>query len=132
MLASRLPRGESSLLKGRRVLVIEDEYFLAADMARELRALGAQVVGPVADVGEAANIAENDIALDGAIVDINLHTEMIFPVARTLRLRQVPFVFATGYGMTAIEPEFHDVLLWEKPFDVTAIARELAGLMQKR
>jgi DNA-binding response OmpR family regulator len=132
MSASRAVRTGLSLLKGRRILVIEDEYFLAEDMARELKELGAQVVGPVGEVEEAASIAENDIALDGAIVDINLHTEMIFPVARTLRLRRVPFVFATGYGTTAIEPEFRDVRLWEKPFDVAAIARELAGLMQKR
>jgi DNA-binding response OmpR family regulator len=132
MSASRAAPGESSSLKGRRILVIEDEYFLAEDIARELKLLGAQIVGPVGEVEKAASIAENDVALDGAIVDINLHTEMIFPVARTLRRRRVPFVFASGYGVTAIESEFRDVLLWEKPFDVAAMARELAGLMHRR
>jgi CheY-like chemotaxis protein len=131
MSASPTKSSEQVLLSGRRILVIEDEYFLAEDIVRELKLFGAQVIGPVGQFDEAARIVEGDGALDGAIVDINLHTEMIFPVARALRLRRVPFVFASGYGMAAIEPEFRDVVLWEKPLDIAAMARELAGLIQK-
>jgi DNA-binding response OmpR family regulator len=109
-------------LSGRRILVIEDEYFLAEDIARELTLLGAQIIGPIGELAEAANIVGADIAIDGAVLDINLRSEMIFPVARTLRLRGVPFAFTTGYGMTAIEPEFQDVRLWEKPLDTAAMA----------
>jgi len=117
-------------LSGRRILVIEDEYFLAEDIARELKLLGAQIIGPVGELEEAASIVDADIAIDGAVLDINLRSEMIFPVARRLRLRGVPFVFTTGYGMTAIEPEFHDVRLWEKPLDTAAMARDLSGLIR--
>src|SRR5215469_7849542 len=118
-------------LRGRRILVIEDEYFLADDIARELKLLGAQIVGPVGQIEEAAIIVETDVALDGAVVDINLHNEMVFPVTRTLRLRRVPFVFASGYGMATVDPEFQDVVLWEKPLDVAAMAQGLAGMIKK-
>jgi CheY-like chemotaxis protein len=132
MSASPATPGEPAPLKGRRILVIEDEYYLAEDLAQELKSLGAQIVGPVGRMEEAASIVDNGTPIDGAILDINLHSEMIFPLARTLRLRRVPFVFATGYGATTIAPEFKDVLLWEKPIDVPAMARGLSGLIQKQ
>jgi CheY-like chemotaxis protein len=116
-------------LSGRRVLVIEDEYFLADDIARALRELGARVVGPVGELEQAASLVDADNAIDAAVVDINLRSDMVFPLARTLRARNVPFVFTTGYDRKSIEPEFQDVRLWEKPLDIPAMARELAGMI---
>jgi CheY-like chemotaxis protein len=116
-------------LSGRRVLVIEDEYFLADDIARALRELGARVVGPVGELEEATSLVDADIAIDAAVLDINLQSDMIFPLARTLRARKVPFVFTTGYDRKSIEAEFGDVSLWEKPLDIPAMAHELAGMI---
>jgi CheY-like chemotaxis protein len=117
-------------LSGRRVLVIEDEYFLAEDIASALRDLGARIVGPVGALEEAASLVEADIAIDAAVVDINLQSDMVFPVVRTLRARKVPVVFTTGYDRKSIDAEFHDVLLWEKPLDIPAMALDLAGLIK--
>jgi CheY-like chemotaxis protein len=119
---------ESPLL-GRRVLVVEDEYFLADDIARALAALGAQTVGPYGDLEEATHVVDRDIAIDAAIVDVNLRNELIFPLARSLRARKVPFVFTTGYDKSSIDPEFHDVPLWGKPLDIRALTRELASMI---
>ena len=120
----------SGPLSGRRVLVIEDEYFLADDIARALRELGARVVGPVGELEQAASLIDGDTAIDAAVVDINLRSDMVFPVARTLRARKVPLLFTTGYDRKSIDPEFQDVPLWEKPLDIPAMARELAGLIK--
>jgi CheY-like chemotaxis protein len=117
-------------LSGRRVLVIEDEYFLADDIAHALKQLGARIVGPIGELEEAAGLVEGDITIDAAVLDINLHSDMVFPIARALRERKVPFVFTTGYDQTSIAPEFQDVRLWEKPLDISAMARELAGLIK--
>jgi two-component SAPR family response regulator len=124
-----LPSVSPGPLAGCRVLVVEDEYFLAEDIARELTALGAGIVGPVGELEEAANIVDADAAIDAAIVDINLQNDMVFPLARKLRVRKIPFVFTTGYDKSSIEAEFHDIRLWEKPVDITAMARELTGLI---
>lgn len=116
-------------LTGRRVLVVEDEYFLADDIMQALTALGARVVGPYSDLHEAAAVVDRDVAIDAAIMDINLRDQMVFPLARLLRSRKVPLVFTTGYDRSSIEPEFQDVKLWGKPLDLKAMARELASLI---
>ena len=120
----------SGPLTGRRVLVIEDEYFLADDIARALTALGARVVGPYGDLAEATGVVDRDIAIDAAIMDINLRNDMVFPLARLLRSRKVPLVFTTGYDRNSIEPEFQDVQLWGKPLDINAMARDLASMIR--
>ncbi|HVX75177.1 MAG TPA: response regulator [Bradyrhizobium sp.] len=122
---------QESRLAGRRVLVIEDEYFLADDIVRALTALGAQTIGPFGDVDEATHVVDRDIAIDAAIMDVNLRSEMVFPLARILRARKVPFIFTTGYDRSSIDAEFQDVQLWGKPLDIAALTSELTGMIRR-
>jgi CheY-like chemotaxis protein len=123
---------ECRLLTGRCVLIVEDEYFLADDIARALRALDAEIEGPVGDVDEAVAILNGRRTIDGAVLDVNLRNAPIFPAARALRSRGIPFVFATGYDSASIDHEFEDIPLWEKPLDVAAMTRELSKLILQR
>lgn len=116
-------------LAGRRIFVVEDEYFLADDIGRTFRALGAEIVGPVGHVGDALEILHDGSVLDAAVLDVNIRSEMIFPIARELKARNVPFVFTTGYDKIVLGPEFQDVPLLEKPIDLPAMAQKLAGLI---
>ena len=126
-----IPRPENPCpLTGCRVLVVEDEYFLANDIVRALTALGAWIVGPYADLDEATDVVDRDIAIDAAIVDINLRNEMAFPLVRVLRSRKVPLVFTSGYDRSSIEPEFQDVRLWGKPLDIKTMALELTSMIK--
>jgi DNA-binding response OmpR family regulator len=120
----------SGPLAGRRVLVIEDEYFLADDIVRALGELGAGIVGPFGDLNDATEAVDREIAIDAAIVDINLRNEMVFPLARVLRTRRVPFVFTSGYDKSLVGAEFQDVKLWRKPLDIAAMARELTDMIK--
>ena len=61
-----------------------------------------------------------------------LLTDFTIGLAMELRLRRVPFVFASGYGVRTVDAEFQDVLLWEKPLDIPAMARRLSGLIQEQ
>jgi DNA-binding response OmpR family regulator len=122
---------EESPLSGRRVLVVEDEYFLADDIVRALTALGAQIIGPYGDIDEANDAVDRDIAIDAAIMDVNLRDELVFPLARILRARKVPFVFTTGYDPSSVDAEFQDVQFWAKPLDVTALTRELTAMIRQ-
>ncbi|MDA9434010.1 response regulator [Bradyrhizobium sp. CCBAU 51627] len=131
MISETLSR-ERAPLSGRRVLVVEDEYFLADDISRVLRSVGADVAGPVGEVEDALRILHDGSVLDGAVLDVNLRSEMVFPIAQELRARHVPFVFTTGYDPVSIAPEFQDVLLWEKPIDVAAMIRGLGRLIGPR
>jgi DNA-binding LytR/AlgR family response regulator len=119
-------------MAGRRVLVVEDEYFLADDLHRHLASLGAEIIGPIAHLDEAEAVVKAGAAIDGAMLDINIRSEMIFSLARALLSRGVPFVFTTGYDRGSLGGEFSGVQIWEKPLDVPRVASALGALMSKR
>lgn len=108
--------GISVTLSGKRILVVEDEYYLADDLVRTLRGEGADVVGPVGTLADAERlVAEGRI--DCAILDINLRGEMAFPVADRLGEAGIPFLIASGYSRTHLPERFSEVPHLQKPFD---------------
>ena len=115
-------------LRGRRVLVVEDEYLLAEDLREVLEHHGAKVLGPVATVAEGLALIQREPAPDLAIVDINLQGEWVYPLADVLRARGLPFLFATGYDAQAIPAAYAEVPRAEKPVDLGSIALALRGL----
>ena len=82
---------------GKRVLIVEDEPILAMTLEDMLIDLGCEVVGPVARLAEATEIA-GSAEIDAAILDINLQGEHSHAVADRLIGRGIPILFATGYG----------------------------------
>lgn len=119
--------GDLDLLAGRRILVAEDDYFIAQDLACALEEAGALVVGPAASLSEALELIERAEALDGAVLDLNLQGEMAYPAADALLRRAVPFVFTTGYDRGVIAARFSDVPACRKPFAFAQVARALFG-----
>lgn len=110
-----------------RILVVEDEYVIAADLARALEDLGASVVGPVGSTASALALIEGKDALDAAVLDVNLGTEKVFPVADALNRHGIRFVFATGYDDWIIPAPYAPAPRLEKPVDTQALARLLTG-----
>jgi len=89
--------------KGLRLLVVEDDYFIAVELAHSLERLGADIVGPAGSVADALELLGAHAGkLDGAVLDIHLGEELVFPVADALMARGLPFVFLTGYDPLAI------------------------------
>ncbi|MFZ5780919.1 MAG: response regulator [Pseudomonadota bacterium] len=113
-------------LKGLRILVVEDN-FLVAEMTRELlEECGCEVVGPVARLGDALEVASS-AELDGALLDINLAGEFCFPAAARLQERGVPFMFLTGYGEGSVVPSaFREAPRLRKPLDLDQVIAALA------
>jgi CheY-like chemotaxis protein len=124
---STLPR---DALANRRVLVAEDEYFIARDICRALHALGAEVVGPVPSRDEVQAILATGERLDAAILDINLNGEMVFPVMEALAAQEIPVVFATGYDHITVPAPYQDIPRWQKPFAPQALAQALPDLVR--
>ena len=117
-------------LAGQTILVVEDEYFLADDVATALHHMGAEVLGPLSDLQEAIKaVSDHDLA--GAALDVNVRGQAVYPLAKELQARGIPFLFMTGYGQEAILPEYRDVLRYEKPFDAKILACELAALVAR-
>jgi DNA-binding response OmpR family regulator len=90
--------GRSPKLKGKQVLVVEDEALVSMLIEDELRDAGATVLGPAVRVDDAVRLVEAaaaDGGISAAVLDINLEGRHVASVANRLG---VPFLFATGYG----------------------------------
>lgn len=116
-------------LRGRRILVVEDEYMLAMDLERELQDAGAHVLGPVPTVFAALQLIDSAEPIEGALLDVNVGGESIFPVADALMQRGVPVVLTTGYDLRAIPERYADLPRCEKPVDIRQVARTLERLV---
>jgi CheY-like chemotaxis protein len=116
-------RGEGK--PANRVLVVEDDYFVADELRAEFEERGIQVVGPVPTVDAALSLIEAHRDLDGATLDVALGQENAFPVADALRDRNIPFVFLTGYSGWNIPERYDDTLCHKKPADIRAVVNSL-------
>ncbi|HET9445436.1 MAG TPA: hypothetical protein VFO35_04210 [Steroidobacteraceae bacterium] len=113
-------------LQDLRILVVEDDYVIAMDLAWVLSDLGATVLGPAPSAEEATQIIrEQGDELDAAILDINLGSHCVFAVADLLRERRLPFVFATGYDAWTIPEPYRDVPRCDKPVNPADVVRYL-------
>lgn len=110
----------SGRLAGMRVLVVEDEYYIADDLRRSLKGAGANIIGPVGSVALAEEtIGKGDF--DCAVLDLNLHGESAAIIADELKILGIPFAIATGYGSSAVPERHNDVPRLEKPFDPSEV-----------
>jgi CheY-like chemotaxis protein len=104
-----------------RVLVVEDEMTIAMMVEDMLIDLGHEVVDLAMRLPRALELAE--VAdFDFAVLDLNLDGHKSFPVAEILAKRRIPFVFATGYGRSGVEPPFLDYPVLTKPFTIDELA----------
>jgi PAS domain S-box-containing protein len=105
----------SQTLKGKCVLIVEDEPLLSMDMESSLAEAGCEVSGPVGTLAKARQlIAGADC--DAALLDANLAGESVDELAAALTQRNIPFAFVTGYGTEALPPGFREAILLNKPF----------------
>ena len=58
-------------LRGLSILVVEDEYFIAMQIADVIKCCGGSVVGPVAHLDKARNLARQE-TIDGVVLDLML------------------------------------------------------------
>jgi CheY-like chemotaxis protein len=109
---------EHQILRGRCVLLVEDEYMIAFDLAEWLEGLGLQIIGPAGSVADALDlVACNAEKIDGALLDINLRGERVYPVADQLAARGVPFAFTSGYDDVVIASPYANARRYEKPLN---------------
>lgn len=111
-----------STLAGMRILIAEDEFLLADDLAQFFASVGATVLGPASDVASARAHLDN---ADAAVLDINLKDGTVFPIADELFLRGVPFVFFSGMDASSVPERFRFVGSLPKPVSWTRVVEIL-------
>ena len=115
-------------LQGKRILVIEDELLLALCVGEALEEQGCEVIGPATSVRQGLNLVETT-AVNGAILDINLNGELVYPVAKALMDRNIPFLFTTGYNSLDVPSSFRSVPRLDKPVEPGLFIQVLKQIM---
>lgn len=110
-----------------RVLVVEDEWLIAEDIAACLRASGHQVVGPAPSVAAALRLIGED-HVDMALLDVQLNDETSLAIAEELQTRDIPFACLSGFGPHDVPSAFANFKFVRKPADQAAILSALAEL----
>jgi DNA-binding response OmpR family regulator len=112
-----------------RILIVEDEPFIAVMLTDMLAELGFDVVACASQISHAQEFLAGGV-VDIALLDVNLGNEKIDPIADLLTARGCPFVFTTGYGRTGVPAAYADHTVLAKPFhidDLAAILRKELG-----
>ncbi|MCB1313083.1 MAG: response regulator [Sedimentitalea sp.] len=109
------------------ILVVEDEWMLAYDLAEQIGEAGYAVVGPAPSVGKALDLIASQ-RVDAGLLDLNLGGETSYPVADALSKKGIPFAFLTGYTARELRSGFRDCLLLSKPVSTGKLAALLQDL----
>jgi DNA-binding response OmpR family regulator len=112
-----------------RVLVVEDEPFIAHDISVQLADAGFKVVGPAMSVASALELLAG---CDGAVLDFKLGDEISEPIARKLKASGTPFVVLSGYPTDRLQRLFDGATILTKPFSaanlLAAVRRCVDGI----
>lgn len=123
---------ESVALRGRCIFIVEDDCVTAMDLAEQLTAAGAEIIGPAGTIKNAFELLQHQPQVDIALLDIEVEGAFVFDIADELVKRAVPIVFTTGYERHEIPVRFRAASHCEKPVGVAAIARALSDQLARR
>lgn len=115
--------------ESRRLLIVEDEFLVAAAIEKVVQAMGLTVAGPVGQVGDALRLMDRQ-PVDGAVLDIKLRRgECVYPIAARLRSEGVPFIFLTAFTRGAVAPPFSTERILAKPFSAEVLRNVIAAML---
>lgn len=118
------PPVPSRFLEGAKVLIVEDEPFIALDIAFGIEQAGGVPLGPATSVTEALRLVEQSWP-DAAIVDVDLPDGTIEPVLKVLH-PHVPVLVHTGVGLPeSLQQIYPDLPVFSKPTPAAVLAQNL-------
>jgi CheY-like chemotaxis protein len=121
MTATRPPGGS--------VFLVEDEVMIRMMVADMLEELGFSVAAEAGEINEAMKLAQTTM-FDIAILDVNVNGKVISPVAELIKSRNLPFIFATGYGSSGLPEEYRDRPALQKPFQLETLGKMIDSALQ--
>jgi CheY-like chemotaxis protein len=123
-----LPADHTHLrLAAPRVLVVEDEITVAMLIEDMVSELAYEVAAVVPRLEDAMRLLDSE-TFDLAVLDVHLNGKTVFAFAGELKDRDVPFLFATAYGVSGIPAKFQDHLVLRKPFGPVELRHALMRL----
>ena len=124
--ADDLTGAGSSGLSGMRILLVEDDWQIGMAMKSHLHALGADVVGLVANTADAARLV-SEHAPDVALVDFNLRGgERAYSLIDQLHAQGIRVVVTSGYADLPLAGKVEAIL--QKPISEEQLLTTLRPL----
>ena len=117
-----------SPLQGLRILIVEDNPYIAIALEEMLHEQGLLIAGVASTIERALLLATGE-ALDLALLDVNIGDRKIDPVAEALTRRGTPFIFTTGCGRAGLPEAFVNSPVVEKPFYIEEILQTLRSAL---
>jgi CheY-like chemotaxis protein len=108
--------------KGLRIFLVEDEAMIRMMVVDMIEELGHVVAAEAGQIGQALELAQS-ADFDLAILDV---------VAELIKSRNLPLIFATGYGAAGLPEEFEDYPALQKPFQLEALAASIEEALHPR
>jgi len=112
-----------------RLLIVEDEALVALELTKAMRDSGWDVIGPASTLEEAFQLLAKHERPDAALLDVNLHGEMVYPLADLLETRGVPFIFCSGYEMLNHGNRYRHSPVIRKPTSFGLLMAELRKIL---
>ncbi len=109
-----------------RLLLVEDELVVGVFMQELLEAIGYRSTEPIGRLSDALAAAQRE-RFRGAVLDMNLNGEIVYPLAELLAAQKVPFIFVTGYAPRSVDARFTAVPILQKP----VLQEDLATILEK-
>lgn len=113
-----------------RVLIVEDEPFIAWDLAQAVESAGGIVIGPAATLAQALALIHAS-GVEAAILDVNLPDGHIGPVLESLH-QHVAVVIHSGVGLpNEVKERFPHVPVYFKPTPAEVLTMRLISLRRR-
>jgi DNA-binding NtrC family response regulator len=117
------------LLRGARILTVEDDFLVSLDIATTLHDAGASAVRTCGTIEQALQMLEIE-TFSAAILDVRLGRATIAPVARKLTEAGTPFVFYTGQlGIESAILQWPHAPVIAKPAPTAALVAAVANVL---
>ncbi len=118
-------------LRGRRILVVEDEGLILLTIQDILQDLGCELAGTAMRAAAAIELIGRT-AIDAALLDVNLGGgDSSYPVADALAASGIPFAFLTGYASDDMPPAYGCRPVLSKPIDERRLEAVLRALIER-
>jgi len=114
--------------RDRRLLLVEDETYLADLVCRFLRSAGYEVTH-AARLSEAVALLTGADCFDAAVLDVNLAGVEVFPLARDLRNLGIPLLFASGYGKEGLPGDLAHYPMLQKPYQPDPLLEAVSAML---
>jgi DNA-binding response OmpR family regulator len=117
--------GSATLLRGRSILIVENEPLIRLELMSLFEGAGARVIAASTSKQGFTAIRHNQIS--AAILDYGLQEDNVALLCRYLAVCQIPFMFYTGYS--ELERNYPRAIIVQKPGSTEVLLAAMAILI---